>query len=187
MSCEWWLKIISLLIQVGTFVVLLCTLVKVIEYTKETAKLRKETVRQTELQLRPFVILNHYDKILGHAKSNMFEYKNIGKGNAIDLQIIPLENEAMKMTFTRINVLEPNRTHKIGFHTDEKDKGKYREFMVQIDPSKIPFFSKESFGEKYDLVVKYKNIRDEKYETIMSVNVVKKELEFISSDIDRKR
>ena len=65
-----------------TFAVVLTGAI-LIWYTIETQLLRKETQKQTELQIRPFVIMEF--------KNNEFYLKNIGRGPALNIKIKPVQ------------------------------------------------------------------------------------------------
>jgi hypothetical protein len=66
----------------GQFWVMLGTLLVVGVYTFETSRLRGEAQRQTELQLRPFVIFEP-------AEEKDFRVRNIGNNTALNVRVAP--------------------------------------------------------------------------------------------------
>ncbi len=64
-------------------IILAITAVIIFWYTVETYWLRRESQRQTELQLRPFVVLEAVRQIEGVG----FQVKNIGNGTALNIRI----------------------------------------------------------------------------------------------------
>lgn len=82
--------------QVAQTTALLLTGLVVIWYTWETSRLRLETCRQTEIQLRPFVVLEPVESAQ-HVRG--FKATNIGLGPALnvilpDVKILPLKWES---------------------------------------------------------------------------------------------
>src|SRR5262245_29008515 len=66
-------------IALWQLIVTVITAIVLIWYTIETYRLRKEAQKQTELQLRPFVILEVYQ--------GNFSVRNIGNGAAVNVRV----------------------------------------------------------------------------------------------------
>ncbi len=84
-------------IQTANLLVLIITAGILVWYTKETYRLRKESERQTELMLRPFVIAEFvFTKEL---INTVFKVHNIGNGAATNIQITADEGWLIEIPF----------------------------------------------------------------------------------------
>ena len=83
---------------------LVATLSVIIWYTLETRKLRKETVKQTELILRPFIVISTFEDTAG--LSQRLVYKNIGHSPAIDVQTESFDAESFIINFEKYGLIE---------------------------------------------------------------------------------
>lgn len=81
----WLLSLIINIEVTGTMnnIILFGTALAIIYYTSETEKLRKETVRQTELSICPCLAVYSVD-------NSSFKIRNVGNGSAINIKFEPL-------------------------------------------------------------------------------------------------
>jgi len=135
-----------------TSIALILTLFAVIWYAYETKKLREETSKQTELNVRPLVII-----------SCNYGYKlvNIGNGPALNISIkdIIIEINSFKITryyFPKIAGLLPN----LSIHLDIKVEG-----IDKIDDFHWGIINPETAKEDYKYSIYYENIINQKYIT----------------------
>lgn len=149
------------------------TLIAIIWYAWETRKLRMETVRQTELSQRPFVMIFETDL-------NKIKYKNSGQGIALNISIKPFENGSYTFTFEKENLLSPNEVSKHDINPVPKDN-KTREIFPP--DTKIPFTPSEIKSTYLTPVriieIQYENIEKKRYQTIMKVS--KEGIEYIDT------
>lgn len=82
-----------MIFEAANLLVLIVTATIVAWYTHETKKLRVEAQKQTELQLRPFVIFE--------ATRECFQVRNIGNGTAINVRVADIrliDNPSMPLS-----------------------------------------------------------------------------------------
>ena len=108
MECAVWVQTIVLIITAGS----------VCWYTWETAKLRREMVRQNEIALRPVLVPE-----FGRSAQELV-LRNIGVGAALNVRIKPLEifrssefggELVIEFRFTPVAYLASAQTSQIGF------------------------------------------------------------------------
>jgi len=149
------------------------TLIAIIWYAWETRKLRMETVRQTELSQRPFVMIFETDL-------NKIKYKNSGQGIALNISIKPFENGGYTFTFEKENLLSPNEVSKHDINPVPKDNKTGEIFPPD---TKIPFTPSEIKSTYLTPVriieIQYENIEKKRYQTIMKVS--KEGIEYIDT------
>lgn len=139
---------------------LLATLGFLIKYTVETTKLRKETVRQTELSQRPFVMIFETEI------SGRIMYKNSGQGIALNIRIKPFEDSGYTITFEKENILGSNEASKHDINPVAKDNKTGKAFPPNM---KIPFTPHELRNSDFTVVriieIYYENIERKCYQT----------------------
>ena len=99
-----------------TFAVVLTGAV-VIWYTLETQLLRKETQKQTEIQIRPFVIIE--------LKNREFSLKNLGHGPALNVQVRPVQVSSEESIIIKFGEMIPtiNPGETVGLKAESFHKG----------------------------------------------------------------
>lgn len=120
-------------------IALVITLTVIILYTIFTYQLRKATVRQTELQLTPYIILDYKNDLI---------CRNIGNSPAINVEISTYEafdkdsgKLVFKVNFPSLYILEPKEEKTIKPETKFEDKD--LEYLVKAieDMGKKKIFS----------------------------------------------
>ena len=162
MCFEPWLSIIQTL-------ALLITIGVLIKYTVETTRLRQTTVKQTELQLRPFVVICY-------SENKGYRFKNVGHSPALNISINDIENDDFKCVFTEFSMLEPNES----------------EFMVLIkvgkeDPEGTTYdrqYHLAGMGYEEVLTIKYRNIENKQYFSKVKILTTKDKVEFLETDTE---
>jgi len=142
-----------------TSIALILTLFAVIWYAWETRRLRIETIRQTELSLRPFVIVSYNEQ------QRKFLFKNIGKGPALKVKIddIPIIKEDgelyIRYDFYEIDVVTPKEEIEVNgeIKINEGTSGEFPVFMSHFFP--------DTAVKSYDFIINYTNINSEPYKT----------------------
>lgn len=153
-------------------VALIITLGVFIWYAWETRKLRKETVKQTELSIRPFIVI--YEGSPGE-----LTYNNIGHSHAFNVEIEPVETNLWVANFHYYNLIkqeEMNKKLPITFKGKNEDK----EAMIRglVNPPFTPSELKsQNIDDKYILNIKYRNFENVLY--ITQEKITKKGIEFI--------
>lgn len=149
------------LISVG---ILFLTLVAVIFYTYETNKLRKETFRQTELQLRPCITMRKS----GEDKKAVA--MNIGHSPALNIEIEDINIKNQVISFQRRNLLKPDKDRMVKIIKKNIENPK-EERKIEKIINDFPFFNKNDLPEgHYQLTIKYKNIENKKYRSILKIH-----------------
>lgn len=101
------MSIIGLFQNPGEFIstlVLLITLVVLIFYTVATFGLKKATVKQTELSLRPFVVICVLPDNIGC--HDQLVYKNIGHSPALDVRTLSIDAGSFLIDFMNQSLIE---------------------------------------------------------------------------------
>jgi len=121
-------EVMEITVQIIQTLILFGTALVVWIYTKETKLLRKETKKQTDLMIRPFVIL-YYD-VTCQAIDNIsvgkpeVKIKNIGNGAAINVRVEDVGtnmNQTLKCT-QKIDVLPPDQERVIQFVDKDEEE-----------------------------------------------------------------
>jgi len=176
---------LSQTIQIVNVFLIGATVVLLFFYTKQTYLLRKATVAQNELMLRP--------SIIALSGNNGIRLKNIGNGSAINIYIEEIEvsgisipelgfnNEKMLL---RIDVseifVEPHKELKFVF-SGSSENAKFNKFIKDksIEYFGFPFFK---FGVKeYNLRIHYEDILHQPYISDITVNCKKRRIRLIDS------
>lgn len=163
---------------------LLATLGVIIWYSYETRRLRKATVKQTELQLTPYLILNYA------VEKEIPEYtyllcKNIGNTSALNVRVETFEVKdnsgklMWKVDFNPLYVLEPNKHKEVVFNITYGD-GEWKAMAAAFGTQTFfPFFPKEFKVEEYPLIVHYENLENVSFETKAHVKISEREIEIL--------
>jgi len=165
---------------------LLGTLGVLIKYTVETTRLRKETVKQTELNQRPCVVLDY--------ENGRISYKNIGNSPAFNLTVEQLDLRDVDdetlfiLHFNQIYLLEPGALAEVTWDVEyiNKDAEKILTvFEMEID---FPFFigvlSLTEFPQvaEYDpMIIHYRNLDNTPYQSTIQPKVEEQEIEVTST------
>ena len=149
------------------------TLMAIIWYAWETRELRKESVKQTELSQRPFVMIFETDL-------NKIKYKNSGQGIALNISIKPFENGSYTFTFEKENLLSPNEVSRHDINPVPKDNKTGEIFPPD---TKIPFTPYELRSTTLNVVriieIQYENIEQKCCQTLVKIS--KEGIEFIDT------
>lgn len=148
------------IIQILVAIILFLTFLAIVWYAFETRKLWKENVKQTELQLTPYLILDYKDDLI---------CRNIGNGSAINVEISTFEsldkdsgNLVFRVTFPLLYVLEPKQEKIIKY--DIKFENEELKALVKLWESTgkkwFPFFPEETKQREYPLFVDYENLEN---------------------------
>jgi hypothetical protein len=159
--------IIGLFQNPGDFIstlVLVITLIVLVFYTIATFGLKKAAVKQTELNLRPFVVICIFTDNAG--LSERLVYKNIGHSPAIDVRTEPFDAEAFFLDFERQSLIEVGEMKEL----NPKGRGKNTLGEGLIRSVRIPSFTPKALAERnsdLDLIlnIRYKNIEQICYRT----------------------
>jgi hypothetical protein len=164
-----WFQTYGAIVQTVALVV---TLIVLIWYACETRGLRKASIKQAELSLRPCIHL------LGKS------IKNIGHSPALNISIEDLEHNVFTLTFKTVNLLEPGKTRAIKFYTkgrskeaDEDIKG-FGDDLMDLD---FPYF-KEMGVQNYSLLILYENMENQKFYTKVKIYCNLRRVKFIATD-----
>src|SRR4030042_5733804 len=164
--------VIGLFQNPGDFIstlVLVITLIVLIFYTIATFGLKKAAVKQTELNLRPFVVICIFTDNAG--VSERLVYKNIGHSPAIDVRTEPFDARAFFLDFERQSLIE------VGEMKDLNPKGRGKnslgESLIRSVP--VPSFTPKALAERNSdldliLTIRYKNLEQITYRTIVRIN-----------------
>jgi len=161
-------------------IALVITMVVIIFYAFETRKLRKETVKQTELSQRPYVILIH-------TGSGLLSFENIGLSHALDVSIDIQHMDVFLVRFQPCHLVRKGQKVKAGFLLIGKD-AEAKEITKGFGSENIgfPFFETHENIKDYPLTVRYENIEGTRYYTRLEVRVDESRVIIKGSDKDKK-
>lgn len=149
--------------------VLILTLIVLVFYTIATFGLKKAALKQTELTLRPFVVICTFTDNAG--LSERLVYKNIGHSPAIDVQTDSFDAEAFMLDFNTQSLIE------VGELKEFSPKGKGKDAMgdVLIRAVPVPSFTPKALAERNSdlniiLNIRYKNIEQVCYRTKLRIS-----------------
>ncbi len=153
-----WGSMISTLALVATLIVL-------IFYTVFTYQLRREAGKQTELSLRPFVIITIDDTL------NYLFYKNIGHTSALDVETEPFDADAFLLKFEKWGLVE------VGESKDLNIRGEVRGVIgdALIQSVSVPRFTPKALHERDSdleiiLNISYRNLENISYCTKVKIS-----------------
>jgi hypothetical protein len=158
---------------------LIATLGVIIWYTIETRKLRKTTVKQTELGLRPFVIISVFEDSAGQPQRLV--YKNIGHSPAIAVWTEPFDAEAFMIDFMKYELIET------GERKDLNPQGRGKDVLSNgfVQAVQTPSFTPKALDERNSelvllLTIRYENLEKASYQT--KVKISREGIEIQSTD-----
>jgi len=134
-------------IEIINTVVLAITAAIIAWYTVETYRLRRETVRQNELQLRPYVVPTFSAKRDGYK----LELKNIGKGTATNVHLDTLSidlggsEEQWRAKFSSVDYIEPGSKTEPGMSSNRLPK--FLSTMLVPSDSAVPWTLRVLFDD----------------------------------------
>ncbi len=150
-------------ISIQTVAVIL-TGAAIVWYTIETKVLRIETQKLTEIQIRPFVILE--------IKDGNFVLRNIGHGPALNVSIRPVQisaDESIIVCFEEmIPSIEPSKSVAITGESFHKGKSAGDFFLAHIDP--------EYANRNLSVFINYQNIELRHYTTKEQISPKRREI-----------
>ena len=169
---------VSTILNIITTVFLLATLIVLIIYTYQTYRLRRETTKQTELNLRPFIVISVFEDSAG--LSQRLVYRNIGHSHALDVETEPFDAEAYILNFGKWGLIEPDEQKDLKL----KGEGKNGVSDVLIQAVPTPSFTPkelDEFDDERELIlnIHYKNIEKVSYQT--QVKISRKGIEIIGT------
>ena len=142
---------------------LVITMGVIIWYALETRKLRKETVKQTELSQRPFVMI--FDsKMLG------IRYKNSGQGIALNIEIMPYEYEDYRVAFKKETILNAKEKSTFTLYpivTKTKTGKILASEAINFTPNQLRRFNSDIV---HNLDIRYENIEKKRYQTRVQIS-----------------
>jgi len=150
-----WLSVLQTLVVIAT-------LFAVIKYTIETKKLREATVKQNELQLRPFLSI-FYDE-----HECFFQVINVGHSTALNTEIDKVGS--FSFSFIHSDLMKPKESSHI--YAIGPFKGGTGDSKNKID----------LVEDEYELILRYKNVLNEHY--FSKVKIRRHEALFIETGRD---
>jgi len=176
---------LSTILDIITTVFLLATLIVISIYTyqtyklrQETTNLRQETTRQTELSLRPFIIISVFEDSAG--LSQRLVYKNIGHSPALDVETEPFDTETYILNFKKWGLIEIGKKQDLNPKGEVKPGLKDAFIQAVSSPSFTPKeLDKRNNDQEFILNIHYKNIEKIPYQT--QVKISRKGIEIIST------
>ena len=151
---------------------LLFTLIVLSIYTYQTYRLRQETVKQTELSQRPFVMI--FDsKMLG------IRYKNSGQGIALNIEIMPYEYEDYRVAFKKETILNAKEKSTFTLYpivTKTKTGKILASEAINFTPNQLRRFNSDIV---HNLDIRYENIEKKRYQT--RVQISREGIEFVDT------
>ena len=172
------LDIITTGFLLGTLIVISIYTYQTYKLRQETTNLRQETTRQTELSLRPFIIISVFKDMAGLAQRLV--YKNIGHSPALDVETESFDAETYILNFKKWGLVE------IGEMQDLNPKGELKpgkkDAYIQAGPP-LSFTPKElnkrNNDQEFIFNIHYKNIEKVSYQT--QAKISRKGIEIIST------
>lgn len=146
--------------EILTFFALFLTFLTVIWYAWETRKLRIETLNQTKLSLRPFVIIVFIER------PGKFILKNLGNGSALnvkvkDISLIKTKELQITYFFHRVDVIPCKEEKDLYIGMKENDSPADRSDLGALLP--------QSAVNAHDFEINYTDINNQKYRTMGTI------------------
>ncbi len=169
---------LATILDIITTVFLLATLIVLIIYTYQTYRLRQETTKQTELNLRPFIIISVFEDSAG--LSQRLVYRNIGHSHALDVETEPFDAEAYILNFGKWGLIESDEQKDLKLKGEGKNG--VSDALIQAVPT--PSFTPkelDEFDDEQELIlnIHYKNIERVSYQT--QVKISRKGIEIVTT------
>ncbi len=139
------------------------TLIAIIWYAWETRKLRMETVKQTELSQRPFVMI--FD-----SRMTGIKYKNRGQGIALNIEIMPYEYKDCTVAFKKEPVLSAEEKSTFTLYpivTKTKTGKTLIPEAIDFTPNQLRRFNSDFV---HNLDIRYENIEQKRYQTLVKIS-----------------
>lgn len=168
-------------------IALVITLIVLIFYTIFTYQLRSATVRQTELQLTPYIVLDYKDDLV---------CRNVGNSTAINVEVSSFEaintksnNLVFKVSFPPLYILEPQEDKILQpeFQFEDKELEYIAEALEFAGTKFFPFFPKEAKKDEYPLTIEYENTENMRYKTLVIVKCREEKIKVINIEPAGKR
>ena len=181
---------LSNILQLVSTGALIITIGVLIWYAWETRGLRKETVRQTELSQRPYVIL-----IRASFGTQRLNFENIGLSHALDVSIDILKMNTFFYRFQPCHLVKHGKKEAVRalpFGKDEKSEKMVKRLGPNLDfpffkgLKDFSFFKGRENVQDYPLTVRYKNIEGTPYYTQLEVRVKERRVIIKGSDKDKE-
>jgi hypothetical protein len=155
--------------------ILLATLAAIIFSIWLTYEIKKTTIRQAEREVTPkIVLLNHRD----------FTYKNLGKGDAINIQVDELTIDLVSVSFKPLGLLESHSSAKVNFNIVSRNSEveAIREGFGEVAEEILrpPFFEGLKVP-KYELTIHYQNVEKRRFMSEVLVDCDKRRIELLKS------
>lgn len=149
--------------------ILFITFLALLWYAWETGEMKKEMVKQTELEQKPIIDLFYRLKTNEHEE--YLRLRNSGKGVAYNIQVKPIiiEDRKFKFYFNDPNLILTPLGKEQTLHVDAYDRNKHLGegqldfFKNTISPQTI--YSKDDLREA-NFMISYKNANKKKYQRI---------------------
>ena len=149
------------------------TLIAIIWYAYETRELRKESVKQTELSQRPFVMIFETDL-------NKIKYKNSGHHIALNISIKPYENQGYTFFFEKENLLSPNEVSKHDINPVAKDNKTGEPYPPDTKIHFTPYELRNTTLHVVRIIeIQYENIEQKRYQTLVKIS--REGIEFVDT------
>jgi len=160
-------------------IALVATLIIIVFYTIFTYQLRRAAIKQTKLQLTPYIILKYKDDLI---------CKNIGNGSAINVEISTFEaidkkeGLVFRVTFLPLYILEPKEEKiiKPEIKFEDQDLEHIATAFDDLGTKFFPFFPKEFKKEEYSLIIDYENIENTPFRTKVNIKCFEKDIKIQS-------
>ena len=172
---------ISTILDIITTVFLLATLIVLIIYTYQTYRLRQETTKQTELSLRPYVIL-----VRASYGTHRLNFENIGLSHALDVSIDILHINVFLVRFQPCNLVKRGKKEAVRALPFEKDKESEKMIKRLSSDLDFPYFKGFENVKDYPLTVRYEDIEGKRYYTQLEVRVLERKVIIKKSGRDKK-
>jgi len=145
-------------------IALVATLIVLIFYTIYTHGLKKATVKQTELQLRPILTITLGTTNIMNNRSSA-NLKNIGLSPALNIRTVV--KEATHIDFIDIPIVEKGKDKKLAFRID----GQRHDILSEIEAD-VPVIK---------FRIEYENIEKQKYITEVMLKLSEHKVEFLKT------
>lgn len=140
---------------VVTGITLILTMIAIILYTIETGRLRRATVRHTELSLRPLVVID-WDETEG----SKYVLRNMGKGHALkvkveDISVINEEQIKIAYNFPEQSMIPADKFQHLIIKVGDEEASSFQ--LGALNPY--------SAIRSFNYIVKYTDINKKPYRT----------------------
>lgn len=168
------MKALLMYLSISDFI-LIVTLGVIVWYAIETHKLRQETAKQKELQLRPFVMLINFE--------GKYALKNLGFSPALNVKIENIMTDKFVFYFEEAALVRKDQIYNIKPIKVEAIENMAKGITKSFDDtiiSDFPFFPNFK-ADNYKIKIDYKNMENQEYYTIMNVDCKREKIDFIEN------